>query len=222
MCEIQSMQSAEIGEIAGALAAAQAELPAAIKGSVNPHLKNKYANINSVYTAIREVLPKHGLAVIQTMLPTDGSKAHVRTMLAHKSGQWIAGECVMPLDRQGGAQGMGSAITYARRYSLSAIVGIVTEEDDDGNCAQGRIQKQNAQQDRAQAKASNPDPMSKEQSSALMAYLTKRHGNDRDAYLAELSNFFERKITSSRELTKKMVSEFLDVVMNAETTQEAY
>lgn len=223
MCEIQSMQSADIGELAGALAAAQAELPAAIKGSVNPHLKNKYADINSVYTAIREVLPKHGLAVIQTMLPTDGSKAHVRTMLAHKSGQWIAGECVMPLDRQGGAQGMGSAITYARRYSLSAIVGVVTEEDDDGNAAQGRNAKAQAQAQaqREQAKASNPEPMSKEQSSALMAYLTKKHGNNRDAYLAELSNFFERKISSSRELTKTMVSQFLDVVMNNQP-QEAY
>jgi len=221
MCEIQSMQSNDIGELAGALAAAQAELPAAIKGSVNPHLRNKYADINSVYTAIREVLPKHGLAVIQTMLPTDGSKAHVRTMLAHKSGQWIAGECVMPLDRQGGAQGMGSAITYARRYSLSAIVGIVTEDDDDGNAAQGRVQKQNALQDRENAKKNNPEPMSKEQSSALMAYLTKKHGNNRDAYLAELSEFFERKITSSRELTKTMVSQFLDVVMNNQS-QEAY
>lgn len=226
MCEIQSMQSAEIGEIAGALAAAQAELPAAIKGSVNPHLKNRYADINSVYTAIREVLPKHGLAVIQTMLPTDGSKAHVRTMLAHKSGQWIAGGCVMPLDRQGGAQGMGSAITYARRYSLSAIVGLVTEEDDDGNYAQGRIQKQNVQQDRAQAKENNSEPMTDSQSKALMAYFSKKYtrgSNDekRNAYLKELSEFFERKITSSRELTKTMVSQFLDVVMNNQP-QEAY
>lgn len=226
MCEIQSMQSAEIGELAGALAAAQAELPAAIKGSVNPHLKNKYADINSVYTAIREVLPKHGLAVIQTMLPTDGSKAHVRTMLAHKSGQWIAGECVMPLDRQGGAQGMGSAITYARRYSLSAIVGIVTEEDDDGNCAQGRVQKQNVQQDRAQAKENNPEPMTDSQSKALMAYFSKKYTkgsneDKRNAYLKELSEFFERPIKSSRELTKTMVSQFLDVVMNNQP-QEAY
>ena len=226
MCEIQSLQSADIGELAGALASAQSELPAAIKGSVNPHLRNKYADINSVYTAIREVLPKHGLAVIQTMLPTDGSKAHVRTMLAHKSGQWIAGECVMPLDRQGGAQGMGSAITYARRYSLSAIVGVVTEEDDDGNAAQGRNAKAQAQAQREQAKAQNPEPMTDAQSKALMAYFSKKYiqgSNDdkRKAYLAELSEFFERKISSSRELTKTMVSQFLDVVMNNQP-QEAY
>ena len=220
MCEIGQIQSPEIGEIAAALAAAQAELPAAIKGSVNPHLRNKYADINAVYTAIRDVLPKHGLAVVQTMLPTDGSKAHVRTMLAHKSGQWIAGECVMPLDRQGGAQGMGSAITYARRYSLSAIVGVVTEEDDDANAAQGRGAKQQAQQQREAAKASNPDPMTAAQSKMLMAYLSKRHGDSRQAYLDELSGFFGREIKSSRELTKTDVSEFLDAVNNG--AQEAY
>ena len=221
MCDIASVQSPEIGEIAAALAAAQAELPAAIKGSVNPHLKNKYADINAVYAAIREVLPKHGLAIVQTMLPTDGSKAHVRTMLAHKSGQWLAGECVMPLDRQGGAQGMGSAITYARRYSLSAIVGVVTEEDDDGNGAQGRGNKAQAQQQREAAKASNPNPMTAAQSKMLMAYLSKKHGDSRQAYLDELSGFFGRQIKSSRELTKDDVTEFLDAVNNAADV-EAY
>ena len=221
MCEIAMIQSPEIGEIAGALAEAQAELPAAIKGSVNPHLRNKYADINAVYAAIREVLPKHGLAVVQTMLPTDGSKAHVRTMLAHKSGQWLAGECVMPLDRQGGAQGMGSAITYARRYSLSAIVGVVTEEDDDGNGAQGRGSKAQAQQQREAAKAGNPNPMTEAQSKMLMAYLSRKHGDSRQAYLDELSGFFGRTITSSRELTKDDVSEFLDAVNNA-AEAEAY
>lgn len=217
MCDISSMQSPEIGEIAAALAAAQAELPAALKKSVNPHLKNKYADINSIYEAIRDVLPKHGLAVIQTMLPTDGSKAHVRTMLAHKSGQWLAGECVMPLDRQGGAQGMGSAITYARRYSLAAIVGVVADEDDDGNGAQGRGK---AQAQREAAKASNPNPMTAAQSKMLMAYLSGKHGNSRQAYLDELSGFFGRTITSSRELTKDDVSEFLDAVNSG--TAEAY
>ncbi|MBD5647958.1 MAG: ATP-binding protein [Desulfovibrio sp.] len=63
-----------------------------------------------------------------------------------------------------------------------------------------------------QAKTQNPSPMTPDQSKALMAYLTKRHGNDRAAYLAELSSFFGRPIASSRELTKADVSEFLDAV----------
>ena len=221
MCEIGQIQSPEIGEIAGALAAAQAELPAAIKGSVNPHLRNKYADINAVYTAIRDVLPKHGLAVVQTMLPTDGSKAHVRTMLAHKSGQWIAGECVMPLDKQGGAQGMGSAITYARRYSLSAIVGVVTEEDDDANAAQGRGAKQPVRTVREQAKADNPNPPTEAQMKALATILSKRHGADRAAKLREMEDFTGRKLQTCNELTKDEVSEFLDAV-NSGAQQEAY
>ena len=105
MCELKDLRSAEIGEIAAALSVAQAEINPAEKNATNPHLKNKYANISAIYDAVREVLPKHGLCVVQTMLPTDGTRAHVRTTLAHKSGQWFASECVMPLDRQGGAQG---------------------------------------------------------------------------------------------------------------------
>ena len=205
-------QSPEIGEIAAALAAAQSEIGPAVKNCVNPHLKNRYADIAAIYEAVRGILPKHGLAVVQTLIPTDGTRAHVRTMLAHKSGQWIAGECVMPLDRQGGAQGMGSAITYARRYSLSAIVGIVTEDDDDGNAAQGRTRKAEVKAVREKAAAENPEPPTQPQMKALMAYLSKRHGDNREEYLAELSSFFGRDIPSSKALTKAMVSEFLDAI----------
>jgi len=223
MCELTNFQSPEIGEIAAALAAAQAELPAALKNSVNPHLKNRYADLTAVYDAARAVLPKHDIAVFQSLLPTDGTLAHVRTTLAHKSGQWIASECVMPLDRQGGPQGMGSAITYARRYSLAAIVGVVADEDDDGNAAQGRTARAQVQAQRQQAKAANPDPMTDAQSKALMAYLSKKHGNDRSGYLAELSCFFGRQIQSSRELTKNMVAEFLDAISQPlKEGQEAY
>lgn len=207
MCQTQSEQ---INEIAKALAAAQAELEPAAKNAQNPHLHNRYADLSAVYDAIRKVLPKHGLAVTQVMLPRDDGKAHVRTTLLHESGQWIAGECVMPCDKQGGIQGMGSAITYARRYSLSAIVGVVSEVDDDAEGATNR--KAVAQRQREQARAANPDPMSEGQSKALMAYLSRRHVDDRQAYCQELSSFFRRPIKSSRELTRAEVSEFLNAV----------
>lgn len=127
-------QSEALNELATSLAAAQSELAPAGKNAVNVvggGAKRKYADLASVYDAIRLVLPKHGLSVVQQVLPTEG-KAHVRTTLLHKSGQWIAGECILPCDRQGGIQGLGSAYTYARRYSLSALVGVVSEDDDDG------------------------------------------------------------------------------------------
>lgn len=202
------MMSATIGVLAKALALAQAELSPAVKNAKNPHLNNRYADISAVYEAVREVLPKHGLSVAQMILPSEG-KAHVRTMLMHESGEWLASECLLPPDRAGGPQGMGSAITYARRYSLSAMIGVVSEEDDDGEAAQGRKEQRLAGTSRPQ---SNPNAMTAAQSKMLMAYLTKRHGDNRDAYLAELSSFFGRQITSSRELTKAEVSEFLDAV----------
>lgn len=214
MCELKDLQSAEIGEIAAALSVAQAEINPAEKNATNPHLKNKYANISAIYDAVREVLPKHGLCVVQTMLPTDGTRAHVRTTLAHKSGQWFASECVMPLDRQGGAQGMGSAITYARRYSLSAILGVVADEDDDGNGAQGRNNKAQIERDRAAAKANNPSPPSDPQRKMFMSMMSKKHNGNRDAILDDLSKYFGRKIASSNELTKAEISEMIEVLNN--------
>ncbi|WP_298997136.1 ERF family protein [uncultured Desulfovibrio sp.] len=212
MCELKDLQSAEIGEIAEALSIAQAEINPAEKNAINPHLKNKYANISAIYDAVREVLPKHGLCVVQTMLPTDGTRAHVRTILAHKSGQWFASECVMPLDRQGGAQGMGSAITYARRYSLSAILGVVADEDDDGNSAQGRNNKAQIEKDRAAAKANNPSPPSDPQMKMFQTLMNQKHKGNRPAILDDLSSYFGRKITSSNELTKSEISEMIEVL----------
>ena len=214
MCELKDLQSAEIGEIAAALSVAQAEINPAEKNATNPHLKNKYANISAIYDAVREVLPRHGLCVVQTMLPTDGTRAHVRTTLAHKSGQWFASECVMPLDRQGGAQGMGSAITYARRYSLSAILGVVADEDDDGNGAQGRNNKAQIEKDRAAAKDNNPNPPSDPQRKMFMSMMSKKHNGNRDAILDDLSKYFGRKIASSNELTKAEISEMIEVLNN--------
>ena len=214
MCELKDLQSAEIGDIAAALSVAQAEINPAEKNATNPHLKNKYANISAIYDAVREVLPKHGLCVVQTMLPTDGTRAHVRTTLAHKSGQWFASECVMPLDRQGGAQGMGSAITYARRYSLSAILGVVADEDDDGNGAQGRNNRAQIEKDRAAAKGNNPNPPSDPQRKMFMSMMSKKHNGNRDAILDDLSKYFGRKIASSNELTKAEISEMIEVLNN--------
>lgn len=206
-------QSPTVGKIADALCAAQAELPAAIKGSTNPHLKNKYADLNAIYEAARDTLAKHGLAVVQTMQPTDGSKAHVRTTLLHKSGEWIAGELVMPLDRSGGPQGMGSAITYARRYSLSAIIGIVTEEDDDGNAAQGRGKAAQAKvkQVRQEAAAANPDPMSDSQRKRMFAMAREIMPDaSREDVLMTISSIVGRHIESSNALTRDEVALVID------------
>ncbi len=121
MCDTHSEQ---INELAKALAAAQGELEPAEKNATaaigeKGKLSRKYADLTAMIDAVRKVLPKHGLSIAQIVLPTEGV-AHVRTMLMHESGQWLASECRMPYDNTGSKnteQSMGSAITYARRYS---------------------------------------------------------------------------------------------------------
>lgn len=130
------MTSAEIGELAKALAAAQGEMTAAAKDATNPHFKSRYATLASVWDAIRGPLSRNGLSVSQVLETPDASPGViVRTMLLHSSGQWIASRYVMPIPDKLTPQAVGSAITYARRYALSAIVGIAPDDDDDGNAA---------------------------------------------------------------------------------------
>lgn len=128
-------KSDNINELAAALVLAQGKLKAAVKDSSNPHFKSKYADLASVWDACRDALQANGLAVTQLPFSEDGLKVGVVTILTHKSGQWIAGKLVLsPVKTD--PQAAGSAITYARRYGLAAIVGVVAD-DDDGNAASG-------------------------------------------------------------------------------------
>ena len=106
----------------------------AVKDSANPFFKSKYADLASVVEAIRAAFSANGLSYIQTLEPSDKDEVRVETTLLHASGEWIScGVLSLPVSKAD-AQGYGSALTYARRYSLSAAVG-VAPEDDDGNAA---------------------------------------------------------------------------------------
>jgi len=126
-------QSEQINELASALAKAQSEIQPALKDSINPFFKSKYADLSSVWNACKAALTKNGLAVIQTMDNLNGQLV-LLTTLAHSSGQWMRSILPIVSARQD-AQSIGSAITYMRRYSLAAIVGVTTDDDDDGNSA---------------------------------------------------------------------------------------
>lgn len=134
MCEQQQKlpsifeHSDSIDQLAGALAAAQSEMTFARKDSTNPFLNSKYSDLAAVWDAVRVPLTKNSLCV--TQFPTGDA---LTTVLAHKSGQYIAS--TMPIktgrnDARNDAQAYGSALTYARRYALSAIVGIAQDDDD--------------------------------------------------------------------------------------------
>jgi len=128
------MKSESIKEIATALAKAQGQMKGAIKDSANPFFKSKYADLASVVEAIRDAFSKNGLSYIQTVEPSDKDEVRVKTVLLHSSGEWLdCGILALPVTKAD-AQGFGSALTYARRYSLSAACG-VAPEDDDGNAA---------------------------------------------------------------------------------------
>lgn len=132
----RTMKSDLINEISAALAKAQGEMGGAHKSAANPFFKSKYADLESVWDACREPLAKNGLAVIQTVEQTAQGDSVLITTLSHSSGQWF--QSVFPLRPvKNDPQGMGSAITYARRFSLSAIVGVY-QTDDDGNQASGK------------------------------------------------------------------------------------
>lgn len=134
--------SDKINELAESLAAAQPKIGIAIKNAVNPHLKNRYADLGAVWDACSDALKSCGLAVVQMPQPSDDGKLHLETILIHKSGQWISGVAVVPIAKQD-AQGYGATLTYARRYGLAALLGI-TQDDDDGERACASKAQENA------------------------------------------------------------------------------
>lgn len=128
------IQSQSIKEITAALVKFQSQLRPVVKDHVNPHFKSRYADLSDCWATVREPLAANGLAVIQATTIRDGQTVMVTT-LAHTSGEWFRGEYpVTPIKSD--PQSLASAHTYARRYSLTAILGLTaTDDDDDGNDA---------------------------------------------------------------------------------------
>lgn len=126
-------KSESVVELTKALNSFQGKLKAVKKDAVNPFFKSRYATLDTIWETIREPLSSNGLVLTQTLDQAEG-KALLVTTLFHISGEWIEGS--MPLNPvKDDPQGLGSAISYARRYSLCAMLGVVADEDDDANVA---------------------------------------------------------------------------------------
>lgn len=123
--------SPEINELATALSKAQSEITNTSKDATNPFYKSKYSTLAEVLTVVRMAFTPHGLAVMQHPSIEDG-KVTVTTIITHSSGQWAKSSISAAAGKN--IQESGSAITYCRRYALSAIAG-VSQEDDDGEDA---------------------------------------------------------------------------------------
>jgi len=121
-------KSETIGKLTLALSKVQAQLRPAKENSKNPFFKSSYADLGSVWDSVRKLLSDNELAIIQ--MPTD--VGGVTTIISHSSGEFISSTMYVPSKED--AHGVGSAISYARRYALASFVGVVTG-DDDGNGA---------------------------------------------------------------------------------------
>jgi hypothetical protein len=133
-------KSDSIKNLAIALCKFQAEVNHPKNTSKNPQFNSSYAPLETVISTVKPILSKYGLSFIQST-SSEGENVIIETILIHESGEWLeTNPLSLPayqIKKGGGkeynAQGAGSAITYGRRYSLSALLGISSEDDDDGN-----------------------------------------------------------------------------------------
>ena len=130
------LKSESIKNIAAALSKFQAEITNSKNTAKNPFFNSLYSPLNEVLNHVRPILAKNGLSILQSP-GGDGANIIISTLLMHESGEWIESEPLVLKADKATAQGAGSAITYARRYALSAVLGISSDDDDDGNHATG-------------------------------------------------------------------------------------
>ena len=126
--------SESIAALAGALAKAQLQIEPASKNATNPHFRSHYADLASIWDACRGPLGANGLSIVQ--FPCDGEVGRIGlcTMIVHSSGEWMS-ETITVKALKEDPQFLGGVLTYLRRYSLAAVVGVTATEDDDGNAA---------------------------------------------------------------------------------------
>jgi hypothetical protein len=147
------LKSDSITELSKALCKFQAEVKNPANSAVNPFYKSKYAPLNEILNDVRPILSKHGLVPVQSLGSADGEYITITTLLLHESGEWLEGDPLTLRADKATPQGAGICSTYGRRYALSAILGISSEDDDDGNGAEitrpaqrtGQPQNQQAQ-----------------------------------------------------------------------------
>lgn len=154
-------KSASIASLSVALSKAQAEMPSVKMNSVNPFLRNKFADLGAVIEASRPILAKHGLSVSQFPVSFD-NRIGVTTILLHESGEYLEETALLQVEEEKGksaAQVAGSIITYLRRYSWSAVLGLYADEDTDGGHPTKR--------EHVEQKVDNSQPVKVEQTAGI-------------------------------------------------------
>jgi hypothetical protein len=207
------MKSEKIDQLAIALSKAQGEMPTVPMNTVNPFLKNKYADLAEMIKVATPVLAKNGLAISQQAISNDGHVG-VTTTLIHTSGQWIEDTISLPLGDEKGkslAQVAGSIITYLRRYSYGAIVGLATDEDTDGNQPSKRHEQPDAPYEAKPLPEMSLQLAESEKNAAGALYgtldtETLSHMANTLAGLKDRTEDHERKLTAARTILKSRSS----------------
>lgn len=207
------MKSSEtIGALAKALATFQAKVKQPLKDKDNPFFKSKYVPLENVVEAITTSAGEHGLSFIQMPL-TDQQTGNVGviTIVMHESGEWIETEAVYAKPAKYDAQGVGSVITYLRRYSLSAVFGITSDEDDDGNSAS--IQDNQAPPQQQAYRNNIPVPQTAQEAAAIKLSFGKHKGKTLRELWAEDKQYL--MWLASDEKTDKAIAEGIGLLQLA-------
>lgn len=198
-------QSESIASLAAALVKAQAHMtnaPKETKGQVGNAVRY-YTDLPTLTDLVRPILARQELAFVQ--LPSGGTSGTVSltTRLLHSSGEWIEDDYSMPAGQ--GAQGVGSALTYARRYALMALLGIAADDDDGAAASQGQAGAR--KRPATTGKAVTPAQLTK-----LGASFTDNGIKERDARLAFVATVVGHDVGSSKDLTTAEASEVIDAL----------
>lgn len=151
-------KSETIIKLAKSLVETQKELKQPLKDAKNPFFKSEYVPLENVAEAITQTATKYGLAFSQYATTTENGNVSVGTIVFHESGEYIEYPPLILKPENTKPQSIGSAITYAKRYALSAIFGITSDKDDDGNKANGNGENQKQPQKRNQKQAPQNEP----------------------------------------------------------------
>lgn len=207
--QLKISHSSEIKDLVASLAKAQGVMKPAVFNRINPHFKNRYADFTSCMDACRLPLSENGIAPIQYCETVDG-KLNLVTMLAHTSGQWMKSEFPL-IPSKMDSQGIGSAMTYAKRYSLCGMVGIVADEegDDDGEAAVGRY-SQSQQQINQKLPAQKINPQQIDNLNKLEEKLDK---DSREKIYKWLNN--NHQIVSLKDITIELYQKVVLTIENA-------
>ena len=204
-------RSESITEIAKALSAFQGEIKNPANTAYNPFFRSKYAPLPDILNLVRPNMAKHGLSIIQQ--PSGGGEnISVTTILLHNSGEYIELDpLVLRVDKVT-AQGIGSAITYGRRYALAALLGISSEDDDDGNIASGKNDNDGTSQPRVEKKpvpkTSPPAPKELDKGKVQrLAILRKQKGITDEKHKEFLKN---AGVESSKYLNEEQYKKYAD------------